>query len=147
MIRPHRRDEAWSVSLWQTIFALAVGEQIPAIASLPPSTCGCKKFSLDALVYHVSTCAAHSGAKTRLVKQVIERQCLCVCKDNPGDHNRGQRCGELAVYLADAAGPINLVMDLRIAHEVGEWQGKARQPLVLPSSRDRRFAVDVKANC
>jgi hypothetical protein len=33
--------------------------------------------------------------------------------------SRGQRCGdiELAAFLADAAGPVNLVMDLRIAHE------------------------------
>jgi hypothetical protein len=33
--------------------------------------------------------------------------------------SRGQRCGdiELAVYLANAAGPVPLVMDLRIAHD------------------------------
>ena len=31
----------------------------------------------------------------------------------------GQRCGiiELAEYLADAAGPVNVVQDLRITHE------------------------------
>ncbi len=35
------------------------------------------------------------------------------------DHIRGKRCGdiELEVYLADASGPINLVMDLYITHE------------------------------
>ncbi len=33
--------------------------------------------------------------------------------------SRGQRCGdiELAGYLANAAGPVPLVLDLRIAHE------------------------------
>ena len=33
--------------------------------------------------------------------------------------SRGQRCGdiELTDYLADAAGPVNHVMDLRIAYE------------------------------
>jgi hypothetical protein len=33
--------------------------------------------------------------------------------------SRGQRCGdiELAAYLANAAGPVPLVMDLRIAHD------------------------------
>ena len=29
-IRPHRRDEAWSASLWQTFFASCVGANIPA---------------------------------------------------------------------------------------------------------------------
>ena len=33
--------------------------------------------------------------------------------------SRGQRCGniELAGYLANAAGPVPLVLDLRIAHD------------------------------
>jgi hypothetical protein len=33
--------------------------------------------------------------------------------------SRGQRCGdiELAAYLANAAGPVSLVLDLRIAHD------------------------------
>jgi hypothetical protein len=63
VIRPHCRDEAWCPSLWQTFFALCVGAQIATFAELPPSTCGCKKFALDALGEHVSTCTAHSGAK------------------------------------------------------------------------------------
>jgi hypothetical protein len=49
--------------LWQTFFAMCVGAQIPAITELPPSDCGCKKFALDALGDHVSTCTAHSGGK------------------------------------------------------------------------------------
>jgi hypothetical protein len=41
------------------------------------------------------------------------------------DQSRGERCGdiELEVYLADAAGYINLVMDLRITHE--RWGSSA----------------------
>ena len=66
VISPHRRDETWSASLWQTFFAMCVGAQIAAIAVLPPSACGCKKFALDALGDDVSTCntcTTHSGAK------------------------------------------------------------------------------------
>ena len=64
VIGPHRRDEAWSASLWQTFFATCVGAQIPALPELPLSACGCKKFTCDVLGDHVSTCNAHSGAKT-----------------------------------------------------------------------------------
>jgi hypothetical protein len=39
-IRPHRRDEAWSASLWQTCFATCVGAKIPALAELLLSACG-----------------------------------------------------------------------------------------------------------
>jgi hypothetical protein len=42
-----------------------------------------------------------------------------VLKTQQVARSRGMRCGdiELAVYLADAAGPINLVLDMCIAHE------------------------------
>ncbi len=43
-IRPHRRDEAWSASLWQTFFVITMGAQIPVIAEKPLATGGCKKF-------------------------------------------------------------------------------------------------------
>ena len=62
-IRPHRRDEAWSASLWQTFFATSVGAQIPLLAEKPLSRCGCKKFQIDALGDHLCTCTAHSGVK------------------------------------------------------------------------------------
>ena len=62
-IRPHRRVEAWSAGLWQAFFASCVGATITAIAEVPLSACGCKKFAIDALGDHVSTCSAHSGAK------------------------------------------------------------------------------------
>ncbi len=62
-IRSHRRDEAWSASLWQTFFAMTMGAQIPVIAEKPIATCGCRKFQLDALGDYLCTCKAHSGAK------------------------------------------------------------------------------------
>ena len=62
-IRTHRRDEAWSAGLWQASFASCVGATVPALAELPLSACGCKKFTIDALGDHVATCTAHSGAK------------------------------------------------------------------------------------
>ncbi len=62
-IRPHRRDEAWSASLWQTFFASCVGANIPALAELPLSACGCRKFQIDTLEDHLCTCTAHSGAE------------------------------------------------------------------------------------
>ena len=62
-IRPHRRDEAWPASLWQTFFATSVGAHIPQIAEGPLSACGCRKSSLDALGDHLSTCSAHFGCQ------------------------------------------------------------------------------------
>jgi hypothetical protein len=62
-IRPHRRDESWSASLWQTFFSTSMGAQIPVIAEKPLAVCGCRKFKIDALGDHLCTCAAHSGAK------------------------------------------------------------------------------------
>jgi hypothetical protein len=52
-IGPHRRDEAWSASLWQTFFAMNMGAQIPAIAEKPLAACGCRKFQLDAMGGHL----------------------------------------------------------------------------------------------
>jgi hypothetical protein len=56
-IRPHPRDEAWSASLWQTFFASCVGANIPALAELPLSACGCRKFQIDPLG-NLCTCTA-----------------------------------------------------------------------------------------
>ena len=63
VIRPHRQDETWSASLCQSFFTTCVGANIPALAELPLSACGCRKYTSDVLVDHVSTCAAHSTAK------------------------------------------------------------------------------------
>ncbi len=38
-IRPHRRDESWSASLWQTFLSTSKGDQIPTIAEKPFATC------------------------------------------------------------------------------------------------------------
>ena len=43
-IRSHRRDEAWSASIWQTFFATVMGAQIPVISENPLAACGCRKF-------------------------------------------------------------------------------------------------------
>ena len=60
------------------------------------------------------------------------------------DSSRGQRCGdiELAAFLADAAGPANLVMDMPIVQE--RW-GSSSNPRLncnlhypLPSDIDKR---------
>jgi hypothetical protein len=108
-IRSHRRDEAWSASLWQTFFASCVGANIPALAELPLSDCG--------------TCTAHSGAKKAhdwAVDQLANLfRTTHKVKTQQVARSRGQRCGdiELAGYLANAAGPVPLVLDLRIDHE------------------------------
>jgi hypothetical protein len=48
-IRPHRRHDSWSPSLWQTFFSTSMGAQIPAIAEKLLETYGCRKFQLDPL--------------------------------------------------------------------------------------------------
>jgi hypothetical protein len=52
-IRSHRRDESWSVSLWQTFFSTSIGAQIPVIVEKPLASCGSRKFQLDALGDHL----------------------------------------------------------------------------------------------
>ncbi len=108
-MRPHRRDESWSASLWQTFFAMTMGAQIPVIAEKPLAACGCRKFQLDAMGEHLCTCTVHSGAK-KAHDWAFEQL---------ADLFRTTHCGdtELAAYLANAAGPVPLVMDLRISHD------------------------------
>jgi hypothetical protein len=122
-MRPHHRDEPWSASLWQTFFASRVTANIPALAELPLSACGCRKFQIDPLGDHLCTCTAHSGAKKAhdwAVDQLADlfRRTHKV-KTQQVARSRGQRCGdiELAGYLADAAGSVPLVLGRRIAHE------------------------------
>ena len=62
-IRSHRRDEVWSVSICQTFFTTAMGTQIPVILEKPLVSCDCRKFQIDPLGDHLSTCNSHSGAK------------------------------------------------------------------------------------
>jgi hypothetical protein len=77
-IRPHRRDETWSASLWQTFLSTSMGTQIPVITEKPLPACGCRKFQIDPLGDHLSTCTTHSGAKKAhdwVVDQQERRMC------------------------------------------------------------------------
>jgi hypothetical protein len=122
-IRPHRRDESWSASLWQTFFSTSMGAQIPVIAEKPLAVCGCRKFKIDALGDHLCTCSSHSGAKKAhdwAVDQLADLfRTTHRVKTQQVVKSRGQHCGdiELPGYLANAAGPVPLVLDLRLAHD------------------------------
>ncbi len=122
-IRPHRRDESWSYSLWQTFVSTSMGAQIPVIAEKPLATCGYRKIQLDPLGDHLNTCTAHSGAKKAhdwMVDQLADLfRTTHKVKTQQVVKSRGQHCGdiELAEYLVNEAGPVSLVLDLRIAHD------------------------------
>ncbi len=98
-IRPHRRDESWSASLWQTFFSTSMGAQIPVIPEKPLTTCGYRKFQLDPLGDHLNTCAAHSGAKKThdwMVDQVADLfHTTHKVKTQHVVKNRGQHCGDI----------------------------------------------------
>jgi hypothetical protein len=122
-MRPHRRDESWSVSLCQTFFSTSMGPQIPVIAEKPLATSGSRKLQLDPLGEHLNTCTAHSGAKKAhdwMVDQVANFfRTTHKVKTQHVVKSRGQHCGdiELAGHLANEAGPVPLVLDLRIPHD------------------------------
>ena len=84
----------WSASLWRTFFSTSMGAQ-----------------------------AAHSGAKKAhdwVVDQLADLfRTTHKVKTQQVVKSRGQHCGDvdLAGYLANAAGPVPLVLDLRIAHD------------------------------
>jgi hypothetical protein len=111
-VEPHRRDETWSASLWQTFFSTSMGAQIPVIAETPLAACGCRKFQIDPLGDHLSTCTTHSGAKKAhdwAVDQLTDLfHTTYKVKTQQVIKSRGQHCGdiELAGYLANAAGPV-----------------------------------------
>ncbi len=71
----------------------------------------------------VCTCTSHSGAKNAhdwAVDQLADLfRTTHKVKTQQVARSRGQQCGdiELAGYLANAAGPVALVLDLRISHE------------------------------
>ena len=115
VIRTHRRDEAWSASLWQTFFATCVGAQILVLAELPLSACGCKKIALDVLGDHVSTCTDHSGVKKAHDWAVEQLADLFHTTHRVNTQqvvkSRGQRCDdmELVTYLSNNEGPAPLV--------------------------------------
>jgi hypothetical protein len=106
--------------LWQTYFALAVSAQTRQLQRCLLLAVGARNSSW--------THSEVTSARARLTAALRRRM-----GGHPADlfrtttkvtpthvsRSRGQRCGdiELADFLADAAGPINLVMDLRITHE------------------------------
>jgi hypothetical protein len=102
-IRPHRRDESWSVSLWQTFFSTSMGAQIPAIPENPFATCGCRKFQLDHLGDHLNTCTTHSGAKKTydwMVDQVPDFfPTTHKVKTQQVVKSRGQHCGDIEPHI------------------------------------------------
>jgi hypothetical protein len=122
-IRPHRRDESWSTSLCQTFFVTSMDAQIPVIAEKPLVVCGCRKFQVDALGDHLCTCTTHSGAKKAHDWSVDQLPDLFRTTHKPKTYQvvkiRGHHCGdiELVGYLANAAGPMSLVLDLRVSHD------------------------------
>jgi hypothetical protein len=96
--------------------------KIPDLTEIPLWSCGCKNFAVDALDDHVRTCTAHSGGKKDHDWAVEELADLFRTthrvKTQQVVRSRGHRCGdiELADYLS-VAGPVPLVLDLRIANE------------------------------
>ena len=42
---------------------MTMDTQIPVIVEKPLTTCGCRKFQLDAMGDHLCTCTGHSGVK------------------------------------------------------------------------------------
>jgi len=111
----------------KAFFASCVGANIPALAELPLSACGCRKFQIDTLGDHLCTDTAHSGAKKAhdwAVDAIADAiadlfRTTHKVKTQQVARSRGQRCGdiELAGYLANVAGPVPLVLDLHIAHD------------------------------
>jgi hypothetical protein len=72
---------------------------------------------------HLCTCTTHSGAKKTHDWSVDQIDDLFRTTHRVKTHqvtrSRGQRCGdiELTGYLGNTAGPVSLVLDLRIVHE------------------------------
>jgi hypothetical protein len=100
-----------------------MGSQIPILSEKPLVSCGCKKFKVDTLGDHLSTCTAHLGVKKVhdwTVGQLVDLfHTTHTAKTQQVVRSRGQHCGdvELVGYLANAAGPVPLVLDLHIAHD------------------------------
>ncbi len=104
-----------------------MGAQIPVISEKTLVSCGCRKFQIDSLGDHISTCTSHSGAKKAhdwsidQITDLFRTTHKPVTKTQQVIRIRGQHCHsgdiELVGYLTNQAGPVPLVLDLRIAHE------------------------------
>ncbi len=110
-----------------------MGDQIPVISEKPLAACGCRKFQIDPLGDHISTCTTHSGDKKAhdwAVDQLADLfRTTHKTKTQQVIRSRGQHCGdiELAAYLVNEEGPVPLVLDLCIVHErFGRSSGNLR---------------------
>ena len=78
---------------------------------------------MDPLGDHLCTCTAHSGAKKAhdlAVDQIADLfRTTHTVKTQLVTKSRGRLCGdvELTAYLPNAAGPVPMVLDLRIVHD------------------------------
>ena len=93
--------------------------QIPVITEKPLAACGCRKFQIDPLRDHLSTCTSHSGVKKAHDWNSMTFSTRHTVKTQQVIKTRGQYCGdiELVGYLANTVGPVPLVLDLRNSHE------------------------------
>jgi hypothetical protein len=102
---------------------MTMGSQSPVIVEKPLVVCGCRKFQLDTMGDHLCTCTVHSGAKKAhdwVVDQLTDL--FHTTHHTNTEHvtkSRGRHCGDiqLAAYLANAVGPVPLVLDLHITHD------------------------------
>jgi hypothetical protein len=97
-----------------------MGAQIPVIPEKPLATCGYRRFQLDPLGDTLNTCPDHSGAKKThdwMVDQIADLfHTTHKVKTQQVIKSRGQYCGDIEIvgYLVNVAGPVSLVLDLRI---------------------------------
>jgi hypothetical protein len=98
----------------------------------------------------VATCTAHSGAKKAhdwAVQQLADLfRTTHKVKTERVVRSRGQRCGDIDLvgYLVNEAGPVSLVLDLRITHD--RW-GSNSDPSInghlhYPNDIDRSLNED-----
>jgi hypothetical protein len=117
------------------------------------TACGCRKFQIDSLGDHISTCNSHSGAKKAHdweVDQIADLfRTTHKTKTQQVIRSRGQYCGDIEImgYLVNHSGPVSLVLDLRITHErVGRSSDLSLNGnLRYPNDKDRSLnesAVD-----
>jgi hypothetical protein len=136
-----------------------MGDQIPVIVEKPLAVCGCGKFQVDSLCDHLCTCTAHSGVKKAhdwSVDQLADLfRTTHKVKTQQVVESRGQHCDdiELVEYLANASGPVPLVLDLRVAHDrVGSstdptLNGHLRYPNNLDQSLNDTSDDKIRKNC
>ncbi len=97
-IRPHRRDESWSASLWQTFFSTSMGDQIPMIPEKPLAVCGCRKFKIDALAIICVLVHLILGLR-RLTTGWLINSLTFFVRPTKSRHNRWLRTGDSNVAI------------------------------------------------